>query len=116
MPITTVEEFIAAKVAPELRPVVARLRVLMPKLAPQAAELYTYGLPMWKVTNIIAWISPTKKDITLSFTMGKLFEDKYEQLKGTAKWARFVKLKPVADINQTQLRYYLKQAVAHDKR
>jgi hypothetical protein len=116
MAITTVDEFVAAKVAPELRPVVERLRALLRELAPQATEVYSYGVPMYKLTRGIAVISPTKKDITLAFSRGAAFEDKYGRLAGVGKVSKHLKFKTLADINVTQLRYYVKQAIAHDKR
>jgi hypothetical protein len=43
------------------------------------------------------------------------FEDKYGLLRGTAKHARFVRMKNVGDVNKPALRYYVKQALKLDK-
>jgi uncharacterized protein YdhG (YjbR/CyaY superfamily) len=68
MDIKTVDEFVEQKVLPELRPVVAALRGLMRELAPDAAEVMSYGIPAWRGRRILVVISPTKKDITFAFS------------------------------------------------
>jgi hypothetical protein len=62
----------------------------------------------------LAWISPTKKDITFGFRAGAYFDDPYGLLKGTGKHARHVKLKTVEDANGEALRHYIGQAVANE--
>ena len=115
MAITTVDEFVEQRVAPALRPVVQRLRELMRELVPKATEVYSYGVPTYGLTRGIAVISPTKKDITFAFSQGAAFEDKYKLLVGVGKVSKNLKFKTVADLNKTQQRYYLKQAIAHDQ-
>ena len=44
----TVDEFVESKVLPEFRPVVAAIRSLMKESAPNAEEVMSYGLPMYK--------------------------------------------------------------------
>jgi hypothetical protein len=114
--ITTLAEFMAARVRPELQPVVQRLRALMQELVPQAVEVISYGVPMYRLTRVIAVISPTKKDVTFAFSQGASFEDKYGLLQGVGKVSKNLKFKTVADIKPAQLKYYLKQAVKHDQR
>jgi hypothetical protein len=110
-----VDDYIAAKVTPELQPVVAELRALMKTLAPKATLAMSYGQPMWKGAGYLAWITPAKGHISLGFTYGGAFEDKYALLKGVGKHARHLKFKSVEDIKPAQLRYYVKQALARDK-
>jgi len=112
----TVDEFVEARVLPEFHPVVAALRELMRQAAPNATEMISYGIPAYKGRKIFAVISPTKKDITFSFTHGAEFEDKYELLKGVGKIARHVKIKSLQAFNEDALRYYIKQALAIDAR
>jgi hypothetical protein len=111
----TVDEFVESKVLPEFRPVVAAVRNLMKESAPNAKEEMSYGLPMYIQKLTMAWISPSKTGITLSFMRGVGFEDKYGLLRGTAKHARFVRMKNVGDVNKPALRYYVKQALKLDK-
>ena len=112
----TVDEFVQAKVLPELRPVVALIRDLMKECAPEATELVSYGIPAYKVRRIIAVISPTKKDITFSFSRGGQFEDKYGLLRGVGKSSKHVKIKDLKSMNTEALRYYIRQAVEFDDR
>jgi len=110
----TVDEFIEARVLPEFHDVVARIRQFMSEEAPDAKEYVAYGIPVYKGRKIFAVISPTKKDITFSFTHGREFEDKYGLLKGVGKLAKHVKMKSLKDFNKEALKYYLKQAMAID--
>jgi hypothetical protein len=81
----TVNEFVKTKVLPEFQPVVAMVRELMREMAPDATEAIRYGIPSYKGRKIFAVISPTKKDITLSFSHGGEFGDKFDLLRGKGK-------------------------------
>jgi hypothetical protein len=110
----TVDDFVKEKVLPEFQPVVAMLRALMKECVPNADEAIRYGLPMYKVKGILSWISPTKKDITFSFTHGTKFEDRYGLLRGVGKESMFVKIRNLENVNHEALRDYIKQALAYD--
>jgi uncharacterized protein YdhG (YjbR/CyaY superfamily) len=110
-PAMTVDEFVQTKVLPEYRDVVALIRQYMRELAPDAQELISYGIPAYKLTRIIAVISPTKKDITLSFSRGMQMEDRYNLLKGVGKSSKHIKFKSVDDVNKEVLAYYVNQAL-----
>jgi hypothetical protein len=71
---------------------------------------------MWIGKSHLAWVSPSKRDITFGFTYGREFEDPYGLLKGAGKHARHVKIKKLAEANQGALRYYILQAVERDSR
>ncbi len=113
---TTVDQFVKTRVLPELRPVVAMIRAMMKEFAPEAQESISYGIPAYKVRRIIAVISPTKKDITLSFSRGGQFKDKYGLLRGVGKSSKHVKIKNVDEANKAALRYYIKEALRLDAR
>ncbi|HEX2149020.1 MAG TPA: DUF1801 domain-containing protein [Actinomycetota bacterium] len=112
----TVDEFVEEKVLPQFRDVVGQLRALMAECAPNAKEMMSHGLPMWIDRSTLAWISPTKKDITFSFAFGAEFEDPYGLLKGDGKNARFVKIRDVGSVDPEVLRSYIAQAVERDTR
>ncbi len=114
MAVASVDEFVQAKVDPSLRPVVETIRALIKEYAPQAQETISYGIPAYKVRGFIAVISPTKRDITLGFSRGARFEDKYGLLRGVGRVSKHVKMRSVADVNRAALRYYLKQALKLD--
>lgn len=111
-----VDEFVKQKVLPEFHEIVTMLRELMRECAPHATEQIYYGLPMWKGKRPLAWISPTKRDITFGFTFGAEFDDRYGLLKGRGKHAKHVKIRKLADANEDALRYYIQQAVERDAR
>jgi hypothetical protein len=110
-----VDAFVKRKVLPEHRKVVTLLRKLMREGAPSARETIYYGIPMWRTANQpIAWMNPTKRDITFGFTHGVEFDDRYRLLHGRGKQGRHVKLRAVEDANVPALRYYIRQAVKRD--
>ena len=110
----TVDEFVKKKVPPQFREIVAELRALMRKHAPQAEELIYYGLPMYRLARPIAWISPSKSGITMGFRAGRFFDDRYGLLKSASRHSKNVQMKSMADINRAALRSYIKQAVELD--
>ena len=111
---TTVDDFITQKVPPEFHEVVAMVRGLMAECAPDATEKIGYGMLMWAGRWPLAWVNPTKKDITFGFRAGAYFDDPYGLLKGTGKHARHVKLKTVEGANGEALRHYIGQALANE--
>jgi hypothetical protein len=110
----TVDQFIATRVSPQFHPVVTQLRALVKECAPQSQEIFSYGMPCFKVKRIFAYLTPNQQGITFSFVHGVQFEDNYDLLRGKAKWARYIKLKQVTDINPIALRDYITQALALD--
>lgn len=64
--------------------------------------------------EIIAVVSPTKKDITFAFSKGAELEDRDGLLQGVGKVSKHVKLKKVEDVDREALRYYIDQAVERD--
>ena len=110
----SVDDFVQQRVLPEFHDIVRMLRALMHECAPHATEKISYGLPMWISRSTLAWISPTKRDITFGFTFGGEFEDRYGLLKGVGKHAKHVKIRKLADTNQDALRYYIQQALERD--
>jgi hypothetical protein len=110
-----VDEYVRDKVAPEFQGTVACIRALTHELAPEAKESVSYGMPTYKVKRIVAYILPTKKDVTFSFTYGAKFEDKYGFLQGNAKFARFLKFKKPGDVDREVVSYYLRQALDLDR-
>ena len=102
------------RVLPQHRDIVQKLRQLMRELAPDTREVLTYGILAWRANRIVAVLSPTKKDITLAFSRGASFEDKYGLLQGVGKVSKNLKLKDVKEIKKTVVAYYVKQALAAD--
>jgi len=110
----SVDEFVKTRVLPKYQPIVWSLRKLLRGYAPEVKEIMSYGIPSYRRKRIIAVISPAKTHITLAFSQGKAFKDKYGLLEGVGKVSMNVRFKDVKDINETALRYYIKQALAFD--
>ena len=90
------------------------IRRAMREHAPKSEEVLTYGILGFRNRRIIAVISPTKKGITLAFSRGAEFEDKYGLLEGVGKVSKNVRLSAVDDVPKAALRYYIKQALKLD--
>ncbi|MEI7555496.1 DUF1801 domain-containing protein [Candidatus Chlorohelix sp.] len=112
----TVDEFVEAKILPQFHDIVTMIRQLMHEIAPDVKELISYGIPAYKGNHILAVISPTKKDITFSFSRGVQFEDKYGLLRGVGKSSKHIKIKNLNTLNKEALIYYINQALELDKK
>ena len=111
----TVDEFVATKVLPQFHPVVALIRQLVQEEAPGTVEAIAYGVPTFRGRAMLAVISPTKKDITFSFSRGNEFEDPFGLLAGVGKVSKHVKLTTVETAPMEALRHYIRQAIALDQ-
>lgn len=111
-----VDAFVEANIRPEQRAIVAALRAFMREAAPDAPEAVSYKMPVFVKQNIIAYINAAKTHVTFSFVRGVQIDDPYGLLKGSAKHARFVKLKSAADVERCReaLQHYVAQALALD--
>lgn len=112
----TVDEFVTRRVLPAHRGIVAELRKLMRERAPEAKEVISYGIPAYRRKRILAVISPTKKGITLAFSRGAEFEDRYGLLEGVGRRSKNVRMRRLADVHKRALGYYVKQALELDDR
>ena len=110
-----VDEFVARNVAPEFQDVVAMLRQLMRDAAPDAVEVFSYGMPCYKQRQIISYIYAAKKDIKFSFVRGTQIHDRWGLLKGRGKSVRHVILRHAGDANLEALRDYIEQAKGLDQ-
>ena len=88
----------------------------MREMAPNAQELISYGIPAYKGNRIFAVISPTKKDITLAFSRGVQFEDRYGLLWGVGKSSKHLKFKSIDEVKKEVLEYYVNQALDLDSK
>jgi hypothetical protein len=111
----TVDEFVSAEVLPQFWPVVSLIRGRMKAVAPGVQELISYGIPAYKGKKILAVISPTKVDVTFSFSRGTQFDDKFGLLRGVGKVSRHYKIKSVNTANLEALDYYISEALRLDR-
>lgn len=121
MSASSIEVFIETKVLPEYRPIVTAIRGLMKETAPDVTEEMRggteayYSVPAYRLNRIIMVISPSKQGITLAFSKGASFEDRYALLEGVGKQAKNIRMKTMDDFNKDALVYYIGQAVEKDK-
>ncbi len=111
----TVDEFVESKVLPQYREIVAAIRKLVKEEAPEAREEISYGIPAFRMKRIFAVISPTKQGITLAFSRGVEFEDRYGLLEGVGKKSKNVRMKNMQEFNVEALQYYIEQALRLDR-
>ena len=109
-----VDALVQQKVSPDQQPVVAALRELMRRHAPQADEVVLYGSPAWRRHKVLAIISISKTHVTFAFDRGAEFTDRHGRLQGVGKRTRHVKLKTADDVADPALVDYIEQAVALD--
>ena len=110
----TVDEFVQKKVQPEHRELVAEVRALMRRHAPQAEELISYGIPMYRLKKPIAWITPSRSGITLGFREGTQFKDKFGLLKSASRHSKNIRMRTLKDLDRAAIRDYIRQAVELD--
>lgn len=109
------EEFVSARVLPELQPVAAFIRSLVRECVPDAVEDFGDDMPVFRMRHIFAYFIPNKKNITFSFTYGVRFEDKFNLLRGRGKHARYVKIRDLKKVTIEALKNYIQQAVEIDE-
>ena len=119
---SNVDAFIKEKVLPEYRPIVSAFRTLVKERFPELTEEMRggtekyYGVPVYRLNRIVITVSPTKKGVTFAFTDGGSFEDKHKLLEGVGAKTQNIRLSSEKDFKKTQMTYYIKQAIAADKR
>jgi hypothetical protein len=112
-----VEEFIEHKVDEKYREIFSRFRALVFSEFPQLKEEMRggtekyYGVPVYRLKNIVITVSPTKKGITFSFAEGKKFEDKYSLLEGTGNKTLNLRISKPEDFSEEVMRYYIRQGL-----
>ncbi len=109
-----VEEFLKQKVLPQYMEIVEKLRCLIHDASPDVKETISYGILAFKKNRIIAVLNPTKNGITLAFSRGAEFDDKYGFLQGVGKVSKNLRFKSADEISEEAVRYYIQQALQKD--
>ncbi|GAA1853832.1 DUF1801 domain-containing protein [Asanoa iriomotensis] len=110
-----IDEYAATHLAGEQAEILAAVRALLARHAPDAREVISSGSPAWRGNKVIAIISRSKTHITLAFARGAEFTDPHGLLDGVGKTTRHVKLKRASDVDEGRLADYVRQAVERDK-
>ena len=111
----TVDEFVQTRVDPKFWPVVAAIRSLMREAAPEAEEVISYGMPVYRLEKPIAWINAGKTGVTLGFREGRSFEDRHGLLRAASRHSMNVRIRNLGELNRAALEDYVAQAVKIDK-
>lgn len=109
-----IDAFAQARLTPEYREHLERIRELMAQHAPAAQEVISSGSPAWRGKRILAIISPSKTHLTFAFERGASFVDRHGLLQGAGKQTRHVKIRGWSDDLDTALPDYISQAVQAD--
>lgn len=110
----TFDNFVQMHFPAEYHSIVTALRDQMRTWAPEAREDVSYNMPVWKQHRIIAYLIASQKGITFGFPHGVHFEDRHHLLRGTAKWARHIRISDARRIPAEALHDYVRQALALD--
>ena len=111
-----IEEFVEKKVLPQYRPIVAAIRLFVRTDFPALSEEISYSILAFRMKHIVAVINPTKKGITLAFSRGAEFDDRFDLLEGLGKRSKNLRMSSVDEIDLKVLVYYFRQAVGLDDR
>jgi len=117
-----IEDFIQQKVLPEYQPLVTTFRELIQKDFPELSEEMRggteayYSVPVYRLNHIVITLSPTKQGMTFAFSEGKSFEDKYKLLEGVGNKTLNIRLHSIDEFDADKMRYYIKQAIAIDRK
>jgi hypothetical protein len=99
-------------VAPPMREIAERLRVILKRVTPDAIErvrlgwrLLAYDLPIKRTGVFFAWVYPEKAHVHLGFPRGTNMDDPHGVLsgKGVTKYARWVTFVPGDEIDEALL-------------
>ncbi|RBP68032.1 uncharacterized protein DUF1801 [Brevibacterium sanguinis] len=109
-----IDAFAKARLSPEHREHLERIRKLMADHAPEADEVISSGSPAWRGAKILAIISPSKTHLTFAFERGASFTDRHGLLQGEGKRTRHVKIRTWTPELDEALPDYIAQAVDAD--
>ena len=106
-----VDEYVAGKVSPEQRPLVSSLVTLMAAIVPDAKVSIKWAQPVWESNGPMTFLKANKSHVTFGFWRGGELTDRFNLLEGDGDRMKHVKIRQMADINESAIRDYVAQAV-----
>ncbi len=100
-----------ASIGDEKYRILQKLREIVFRIHPTVKERMMYGGIMFSHDEDFGGIFAYKKHISFEFGNGVEFDDPEKQLEGSGKFRRHLKLKVMADINDKQVKFFVKQTV-----
>ncbi|MBX5482304.1 MAG: DUF1801 domain-containing protein [Myxococcaceae bacterium] len=106
----TVEDFIAQKVPPPWKGVMAELRMTVKTAVPEANECIKWGQPVYELNGPFAWMKPFCRHVGFGFWRGAELEDPYGILEGTGDRMKHVKITDPENVPIEELDHLIRQA------
>lgn len=95
-----------------LKPIVAELRRVVRKLAPELVEAMKHGMPSYMKDNkTVVYIMPASDHVNLGFYDGVELRDPKKLLEGTGKRLRHVKVPGMQEARDPALQALVQEAV-----
>ena len=101
-----VEEYIA-RYPDELVEIMIRLRDLIYKVVPEAAEGIKWSMPHFSLERTVCYIGGFKSHVTLAFHDGRMLNDPDRILLGTGKKMKYLKFRNMDDIDEEMLKRWI---------
>jgi hypothetical protein len=99
---------------PYLRQIASTLREIVLEEDPGLKESVKWGNPIYEGKQRIIYLSATEEYITLGFFNGANLNDASERMECSGKRMRQFRVRALEDINESQIRTWVKQALAID--
>lgn len=110
---TEVDDYIATT-TDEIRPIAEKVREIIIDALPDADEAIMWSRPTYKVdSKHVCYFTAARTHVTLGFTHGRSLTDPDGLLDGQGKQMAHTKLRRLEDINEDQLRTWLREAREH---
>ncbi|MGP4039759.1 DUF1801 domain-containing protein [Gracilibacillus sp. D59] len=114
MPNKSVEKIISQFPDP-IQEITNSLRQIVLESSDNFKEEIKWGMPSYSINNNICYLQPSKKHVNLGFYAGGQLDDKYNLLGGEGKKMRHIRVKNIADVDETAFGYYINQAIDLDR-
>lgn len=89
---------------PEQKEIMERVRSIIHENIEDVVENYKWSRPIFSLNHDFAYLKNAKKHVTLGFFSFEKINDKYNQLEGTGKDMRHIKLKTMDDVDPALLK------------
>lgn len=108
----TVEQYVATKVPPPWRSVMAELRMVVKTACPEAEECIKWGQPVFECDGPFAWMKAHGKYVNFGFWRGAELTDPDGILEGEGDRMRHVKIRDPEQVPAGKIDALIREAVA----
>lgn len=107
----TVEQYVATKVPPPWRSVMAELRMVVKTACPEAEECMKWGQPVYECDGAFAWMKAHRDHVNFGFFRGSELVDTDGILEGEGDRMRHVKIRDPEQVPVSVIDALIRQAV-----